>query len=59
MADFAESVGGYRVNEFGSTIPLDNQLERLDNLRKRLARTSGHEGSLTWFLRRFLGIAIT
>jgi WD40 repeat protein len=56
MADFAEALGGYHVNEFGSLVPLENQVERMNDLRRRLAQAPDQEGSLTGFLRRFLSI---
>ena len=57
MADFAEALGGYSVNEFGSLVALDNQFERMRDLRRRLVHASDREGTLTWFLRRFLSIS--
>ena len=59
MADFAEALCGYKANEFGSAVPLEDQMERLDLLRKRLAQAPDREGTLTWYLRRFLGIQKT
>ena len=56
IADFAEALGGYYVNEFGSVVPLENQLERMNDIRRRLANAPDQEGSLTGFLRRFLSI---
>ena len=56
MAGFAEALGGYRVNEFGSPVPLENQFERLDELRHRLAQGPDREGAPAWFLRRLLAI---
>ena len=56
MAEFAEALSGYRVNEFGSAVPLDGQIERLDALRKRLGHAPDGAYTLTGYLRRFLGI---
>jgi hypothetical protein len=56
MADFAEALGGYRVNELGSVVPLDDPVARMNEIRQRLANAPDTEGSLSWFLRRFLSI---
>jgi WD40 repeat protein len=54
LAKFVEALGGYRVNEFESTVPIANQFERMEDLRRILTKRSNQPGELTSFLRRLL-----
>ena len=54
LADAAELAGGYRVNEFGSIVPVDDPLKLRADLWKRLAGLPDEPRSVAWFLRRFL-----
>src|SRR5208283_4350817 len=53
LADLAEAVAGYRINEFGSPVVLasDGRMELINKLRQAY-NVPIHENILVWFLRR-------
>jgi hypothetical protein len=55
LADLAEAIGGYRVNEFASLVPFstEEQAQRLERLRQLAAKAQDEPGTVARLLRRF------
>ena len=54
LAEAAEVAGRYRVNEFGSIVPLGDPMQGLAAPRQRIGALPDRPGTVAWFLRRFL-----
>jgi len=54
LADLAEVAGGYRVNDFGSILTIEDPPRSLADLRRRIAGLPDRPGGVAWFARRFL-----